>query len=149
MMRARRSSATSRRRRTATSPSTAGFSPFIGAGLDAGGWSFALNATRGKETFGAPAEPQPFTLDELYGHVDEAIESLGLPGLSVGQLDAVDGPAYGLQVTGVQRQGAAATVEAAYAIRAANISQATGSIRMHLVRADGHVLIAWMTITPD
>lgn len=61
------------------------------------------------------------------------------------QFDAVDG----LQVTGVQRQGAAATVEAAYAIRAANISQATGSIRMHLVRADGHVLIAWMTITPD
>lgn len=65
------------------------------------------------------------------------------------QFDAVDGPGYGLQVTGVQRQGAAATVEAAYAISAANISQASGSIRMHLVRSDGHVLIAWMTITPD
>jgi ketosteroid isomerase-like protein len=65
------------------------------------------------------------------------------------QFDALDGPGYGLQVTGIQRQGAAATVEAAYAISAANTSQATGSIRMHLVRADGHVLIAWMTITPD
>jgi hypothetical protein len=72
-----------------------GFSPFVGAGLDAGGWSFALNATRGKETFGAPAEPQPFTLDELYRHVDEAIESLGLPGLSVEDRLFVEGRALG------------------------------------------------------
>lgn len=46
-----------------------GFSPFVGAGSDLGGWSFAIDLERAKE--GAAARPlRPFELADLYQHID-------------------------------------------------------------------------------
>src|SRR3954469_21304736 len=68
-----------------------GFSPFVGAGFDVGGWSFALNISRGRERFGTVAAPRRFELTELYEHVSGAIDSLGLSGLSIEDRLYVDG----------------------------------------------------------
>jgi hypothetical protein len=70
-----------------------GFSPFVGAGLDQGGWSFALNVSRGAERYGAPVDPRPFELGELYDHLARAVEALRIPGLSVEDRLYVDGRA--------------------------------------------------------
>jgi hypothetical protein len=45
------------------------FSPFIGAGFDADGWSFTLRIDKGKEQLGTSLEPIPFRLEELYDYV--------------------------------------------------------------------------------
>jgi hypothetical protein len=57
-----------------------GFSPFVGAGFDAGGWSFAVDLERGKQGVAAH-EPRPFTLAELYDHVGQVFDLLQIPNL--------------------------------------------------------------------
>jgi hypothetical protein len=57
-----------------------GFSPFVGAGLDFGGWSFAIATDKAKRDFGS-MPPARFHLRDLYRDVSEAVERLDLPGL--------------------------------------------------------------------
>jgi hypothetical protein len=57
-----------------------GFSPFVGAGSDLGGWSFAIDLERGKQGV-AKQDPRPFELDELYDHVSKVLEDLKFPNL--------------------------------------------------------------------
>lgn len=60
-----------------------GFSPFVGAGSDIGGWSFTLNISKGKEKMGVTQTPQPFTVEELYAYIDSAIKDLHLHGTKI------------------------------------------------------------------
>jgi hypothetical protein len=68
-----------------------GFSPFVGAGFDHGGWSFALNVSRGADRFGTPGVPGEFDASELYDRVAGGIKALGIPGLSIEDRLYVDG----------------------------------------------------------
>ena len=60
-----------------------GFSPFAGAGFYAGGWSFAVDATKGKQELGATRAPVPFKVSEMYDCVADVIKGLGLSNVSL------------------------------------------------------------------
>lgn len=62
-----------------------GFSPFIGTGVEIGGWSFALNVEQGKEEVGTGDVLQPisFAIRELYDCVTNAVSELRLGELSM------------------------------------------------------------------
>ncbi len=59
-----------------------GFSPFVGAGLSLGGWSFVVNVEKGKENMGSDLETVKFQPAEIYARINHCVESLGLGGLS-------------------------------------------------------------------
>lgn len=58
-----------------------GFSPFIGSGVDLGGWSFSLNVHKGKEDLGRNREPQSFEVGELYSCLFDGLQKLSFHGL--------------------------------------------------------------------
>lgn len=60
-----------------------GYSPFVGSGLDIGGWSFVVDVDRGKKDLGKRLPPKDFDISELYASVDDEIESLNIPNLTV------------------------------------------------------------------
>ncbi len=53
-----------------------GFSPFVGCGLDDGGWSFATDMQKGKEHLQETLKPIPFEVEELYDRVTGALREL-------------------------------------------------------------------------
>jgi hypothetical protein len=55
-----------------------GFSPFVGCGLDQGGWSFALNAGKGRRDLHETLEPIPFEIEQLHDEVVSALRALDL-----------------------------------------------------------------------
>jgi hypothetical protein len=67
-----------------------GFSPFVGAGIDLGGWSFAIDASKPK---GHADEITPFDISELYGVLEDGCKTLLLPGLIVKDFLFVHGSA--------------------------------------------------------
>lgn len=60
-----------------------GFNPFIGAGFDHGGWSFAMDMRKGADRLGHRAEAKPFALPELYGAISESVAGLEVEGLEI------------------------------------------------------------------
>lgn len=58
-----------------------GFNPFDYSGIPAGGWSFALDASRARKDLGAGGQPKPFEMTDLYEAVDDAVASLRLSAL--------------------------------------------------------------------
>lgn len=60
-----------------------GFSPFVGAGINIDGWSFAIDASKGKEDMGSISDPLPFQISELYDYVTNSINRLDLGNLSI------------------------------------------------------------------
>lgn len=60
-----------------------GYSPFVGAGFDHGGWSFAVNVRRPGEDLGRSKSPRPFPLSELYACVAHNLHDLNLPDLTI------------------------------------------------------------------
>lgn len=60
-----------------------GFSPFVGAGINIGGWSFAIDTSKGKEDMGSIVEPLPFQVSELYDYVTNSINRLDLDNLII------------------------------------------------------------------
>ncbi len=68
-----------------------GFSPFVGAGLDVGGWSFTVATDKVREGFGSQAHPDPFTLRQLYDALGRAIDRLQLPDLDKRECFFVNG----------------------------------------------------------
>jgi hypothetical protein len=56
-----------------------GFSPFVGCGLDIGGWSFVVDTRRGREDpIRGTLEPKTFNLDELYSCTTQRVHDLRL-----------------------------------------------------------------------
>lgn len=60
-----------------------GFSPFVGSGIEIGGWSFSVNTSRGKKEIGIIKNPNKFTIEDLYSRVDSDIKKLNLRGISI------------------------------------------------------------------
>lgn len=60
-----------------------GFSPFVGAGTDIGGWSFTLNLDKPKEKMGTAQSPEPFEVQELYGRIEQDIRRLHIAEVSI------------------------------------------------------------------
>jgi hypothetical protein len=69
------------------------YRPFVGSGFPVGGWSFAINLARGKETPGGQVrlEPLSFEVEEFYREVERDITASGLAGLTVENRLLVDG----------------------------------------------------------
>jgi len=51
-----------------------GYSPFVGAGIDIGGWSFAINTNKGKEEAGNVFEPKSFEASEMYKFISDKLK---------------------------------------------------------------------------
>jgi hypothetical protein len=58
-----------------------GFDPFVGAGLDMGGWSFTVDISKPSEHQGGAAAPLPFKVEELYALITVKLLGLNLAGL--------------------------------------------------------------------
>ena len=58
----------------------ASFLPFVGAGIDWGGWSFSAFVDKPKADADTHATI-PFTIEELYAAIDEGIADLNIPGV--------------------------------------------------------------------
>lgn len=59
------------------------YSPFIGAGYDIGGWSFALDITKPKTNLEKTLDIIPFTVEELYQEIENNIDKIQLPEIEV------------------------------------------------------------------
>jgi hypothetical protein len=71
-----------------------GFSPFVGAGYNLGGWSFAINLTRPKSNaMGETLDPTPFQVCELYATIEQAHQSLEFKGFATQDMFFVNGQA--------------------------------------------------------
>jgi hypothetical protein len=68
-----------------------GFSPFVGSGLDLGGWSFTMKVNKGKEENGKRLTPMPVQPEEAHQALTNAIFNLGLDGVNVEDRLYVDG----------------------------------------------------------
>lgn len=61
-----------------------GFSPFVGAGIADGSWSFTTDVSKGKQDVdGRIRAPKPFEVEQLYEFVAAALHELPIPGLRV------------------------------------------------------------------
>lgn len=60
-----------------------GYSPFVGSGIDIGGWSFVVDIDKGKNNLEGLYEPEDFDISEIYEAVDKEIESLNISNLTV------------------------------------------------------------------
>jgi hypothetical protein len=56
-----------------------GFTPFVGAGHDLGGWSVIIALDKPKEDFGLPSEIRPFEVSEVYSSIDAGLSRLCIP----------------------------------------------------------------------
>lgn len=60
-----------------------GYSPFVGSGIDIGGWSFVVDIDKGKKELGNRLPPKDFDIAEIYAAVDDELASLNIPNLTV------------------------------------------------------------------
>jgi hypothetical protein len=60
-----------------------GYSPFVGSGIDVGGWSFTLNIYKGKEEIEKVLTPELFTIHELYSRIDSDIRKINFNQTSI------------------------------------------------------------------
>src|SRR5262249_35553227 len=65
-----------------------GFQPFVGAGVDLGGWSFVTDVSKPADRFVAP---QRFDVDELHRAIDGKVASSQLEGLVIKDFHFVSG----------------------------------------------------------
>lgn len=71
-----------------------GYSPFVGAGFNLGGWSFAINVTVPKDDGldgAGSAEPIPFQAPELHEQIEIAIQNLHFDNLNLRDMLFVNG----------------------------------------------------------
>jgi hypothetical protein len=68
-----------------------GFAPFVGNGGSLGGWSFAVDVSKGKQDLGQVAVPRSFAVKELYDEIAQVAYSLGFDGLKIENLLCVNG----------------------------------------------------------
>jgi hypothetical protein len=67
------------------------FTPFVGNGLELGGWSFAVDLTQPKDHLGSSESAIPFALKEVYAAIDSSLRELEFPGLATQDLLYVNG----------------------------------------------------------
>jgi hypothetical protein len=67
------------------------FTPFVGNGLELGGWSFAVDLTQLKDRLGSSESAIPFALKEVYAAIDSSLRELDFPGLTTQDLLYVNG----------------------------------------------------------
>jgi hypothetical protein len=60
-----------------------GFSPFVGSGLNMGGWSLSIDVTKGKNDVGCIVDPLSFEISELYDYISDSINELELDNLQI------------------------------------------------------------------
>ena len=60
-----------------------GFSPFVGAGTNLGGWSFVVDISKPSSNLGYSGNVVPFEIDEIYDAVTDRIAKADLNGLEV------------------------------------------------------------------
>jgi len=61
-----------------------GFSPFVGSGVNVGGWSFVIDIGKGKEDIGGQLlKVSPFQVSEMYKYITDSILKLGLSNLKI------------------------------------------------------------------
>ncbi len=60
-----------------------GYSPFVGAGFDHGGWSFAVNVKSGRQGVTGAAAPKAFAVRDLYGRIEQNLKSLQFVDLTI------------------------------------------------------------------
>jgi hypothetical protein len=65
-----------------------GFTPFVGAGTDLGGWSFAIDVSKSREGIG---QASSFDVESLYGSIDDALFRTQLDGLVITDCYFVNG----------------------------------------------------------
>jgi hypothetical protein len=63
------------------------FSPFVGYGLITSSWSFVVDVTSPRSN----ATPRPFTVQQLYDHVEAGLAELDLPGMEFSERLFVNG----------------------------------------------------------
>ncbi len=69
-----------------------GFTPFVGAGYDIGGWSFSIRVDKGKEDIGGqPLQPLPIDVMHLYQEITDEVLKLGLNELSISDKVFING----------------------------------------------------------
>ncbi len=68
-----------------------GFSPFVGAGLEMGGWSFAIATDKPKDEF-RPSPLAAVSVAEIYDAVTARLHKLSLPGLEQRDHFFINGP---------------------------------------------------------
>jgi hypothetical protein len=60
-----------------------GFSPFVGAGYEIGGWSFVIRLDSQRQDVGLRLEPISFKNSELYAYIRSRLKELGLKELQI------------------------------------------------------------------
>jgi hypothetical protein len=62
-----------------------GYSPFVGCGVEVGGWSFVIDIDKGKllEDQETTATPKPFMEDELYYNVSKELQTLKIENCAI------------------------------------------------------------------
>jgi hypothetical protein len=68
-----------------------GYSPFVGSGIDIGGWSFILDIDKGKKVNDGIVPPESFSVSELYSFFDDKLDSLNIPNLKVSDKIFING----------------------------------------------------------
>jgi hypothetical protein len=68
-----------------------GFSPFVGAGVNLGGWSFAIGVSKGKHELIHTVHPEAFEVRDLYLEICSVIAHLGLENVAVEDKLCVNG----------------------------------------------------------
>ncbi|MCB0195283.1 MAG: hypothetical protein KDJ65_25270, partial [Anaerolineae bacterium] len=59
-----------------------GFVPFVGAGLNIGGWSFPINISHPREDMGQTTEIKAFTFSELYSAIEQMLRKCEFTGFA-------------------------------------------------------------------
>jgi hypothetical protein len=67
------------------------FLPFVGSGVEIGGWSFPVNIQRGKADYGSSAEPKHFKIAKLYQHICKRLSEEEMVNLEISDKLFVDG----------------------------------------------------------
>jgi hypothetical protein len=68
-----------------------GFSPFVGSGINIGGWSFAMDLDKGREELGRILKPQPVDVKDLYNEISSSLRVLNLANLAIEDKVCVNG----------------------------------------------------------
>jgi hypothetical protein len=68
-----------------------GYSPFVGSGTDIGGWSFVIDIDKGKSILDNRLQPDQFELSEMYNVIENEINGLNIPNLSITEKVFING----------------------------------------------------------
>jgi hypothetical protein len=68
-----------------------GYSPFVGSGTDIGGWSFVVDIDKGKSILDNRLQPDQFELSEMYNVIENEINGLKIPNLSITEKVFING----------------------------------------------------------